>query len=429
MTRTLVDVSPFADVVFRRLYAAQVASLLGTGVMTVALGLLAYQLAGADAGRVLGTALAVKMIAYVVMSPVMRALVGALPAVRVLVSADVVRLTMAACLPWVTHVWQVYVLVFALQTASATFTPAFTSAIARVVPDADTYTAAISASRVAYDLESVGSPVIAAALLTVMPYSALFGYTAMGFAASAVLVAGSGLARHDRCRPSASDDATSFGRRLTAGLRMMVSRPALRIALWTNITVAAATAVVLVDTVVYVRSGIGLGDTAVAAGLGVFGAGSICAALLAPWLIRRRGVRAALWVGAALCIVGLLVTATWLGRGASMAALAATWFVLGAGTSLASTGTTRLIRDHTGAATRDDVFTAQFAASHAAYLVAYPLAGVAPAGTAGTVLVLGAMAVVGAVGAIITARRVPARRANTGELAHSSPTMRHTATT
>ena len=32
---------------------------------TVALGLLAYQLAGADAGTVLGTAFAIKMVAYV----------------------------------------------------------------------------------------------------------------------------------------------------------------------------------------------------------------------------------------------------------------------------------------------------------------------------------------------------------------------------
>jgi multisubunit Na+/H+ antiporter MnhG subunit len=41
---------------YRKLFLAQVASLLGTGLATVALGLLAYDLAGA----VLGTALAIK---------------------------------------------------------------------------------------------------------------------------------------------------------------------------------------------------------------------------------------------------------------------------------------------------------------------------------------------------------------------------------
>lgn len=41
---------------YRHLFAAQVVSLLGTGLATVALGLLAYDLAGEDAGAVLGTA-------------------------------------------------------------------------------------------------------------------------------------------------------------------------------------------------------------------------------------------------------------------------------------------------------------------------------------------------------------------------------------
>lgn len=47
------------DRTYRHLFLAQVVALVGTGLATVALGLLA----GADAGRVLGTALAIKMIA------------------------------------------------------------------------------------------------------------------------------------------------------------------------------------------------------------------------------------------------------------------------------------------------------------------------------------------------------------------------------
>ena len=50
---------------YRRLFLAHVVSLVGTGLATVALGLLAYGLAGARAGGVLGTALAIKMVAYV----------------------------------------------------------------------------------------------------------------------------------------------------------------------------------------------------------------------------------------------------------------------------------------------------------------------------------------------------------------------------
>ena len=49
--------SPLADRTYRHLFAAQVLSQLGTGLSTVALGLLAFELAGANAGVVLSTVL------------------------------------------------------------------------------------------------------------------------------------------------------------------------------------------------------------------------------------------------------------------------------------------------------------------------------------------------------------------------------------
>ena len=57
--------SVLANRTCRHLFAAQVIALIVTGMMTVALGLLAFKIAGDKAGAVLGTALAIKMIAYV----------------------------------------------------------------------------------------------------------------------------------------------------------------------------------------------------------------------------------------------------------------------------------------------------------------------------------------------------------------------------
>ena len=54
---------------YRHLFSAQVIALFGTGLTTVALGLLAYDLAGPRAGAVLGTALTIKMVMYVVIAP------------------------------------------------------------------------------------------------------------------------------------------------------------------------------------------------------------------------------------------------------------------------------------------------------------------------------------------------------------------------
>jgi len=55
---------------FRHLFAAQILALLGTGLATVAIGLLARELAGDNAGAVLGTALAIKMVAYATLAPI-----------------------------------------------------------------------------------------------------------------------------------------------------------------------------------------------------------------------------------------------------------------------------------------------------------------------------------------------------------------------
>ena len=153
-----------ADRTYRHLFLAQVIALIGTGLATVALGLLAYDLAGAEAGAVLGTALAIKMVAYVGVAPVAAAFAERLPRRAMLVSLDLIRAAVALALPFVTQIWEVYVLIFVLQSASAAFTPTFQATIPDVLPDEKEYTRALSLSRLAYDLESVVSPMLAAAL-------------------------------------------------------------------------------------------------------------------------------------------------------------------------------------------------------------------------------------------------------------------------
>src|SRR5215211_4235160 len=177
-----------ANQTYRHLFLAQVIALLGTGLATVALGLLAYELAGADAGAVLGTALAIKMIAYVGVAPVAAAFAERVPRRAMLVSLDLVRAAVAVLLPFVTEAWQVYVLIFLLQSASAAFTPTFQATIPDVLPDEKEYTRALSLSRLAYDLESLLSPALAAALLTLINFHWLFGGTVIGFLCSAALV-------------------------------------------------------------------------------------------------------------------------------------------------------------------------------------------------------------------------------------------------
>ncbi|MEV5647885.1 MFS transporter [Nocardia sp. NPDC052254] len=357
---------------FRRLFTAQVVALTGTGLLTVALGLLAYDLAGRGAGAVLGTALAVKMVAYVVVAPVVSALAERVPRRVLLVSADAIRLLIALMLPFVGEIWQIYVLIFVLQSASATFTPAFQAVIPAVLPDERDYTRALSLSRMAYDLESLLSPALAAVLLAVASYNRLFLGTALGFAVSAVMVLGTPL---PRLVPV--DREIPLVRRITRGAGIMLSRPVLRGLLAMNLAVAAATALVVVNTVVYVRDLLHAPAWAVGFALAVFGGGSMVIALCVPRLVGRMSDRQLMLTGCAilpagLCAAALLPVAP---DGGRWVLLVAVWAGLGAGTSLINTPSARLLRAESGPDTRTAVFTAQFSLSHACFLITYPIAG------------------------------------------------------
>lgn len=111
----------------------------------IALGLLAYDLAGGNTGAVLGTALAIKMVAYIDVAPIVGAYADRIPRRAFLIAIDVIRACVALALPFVGQVWQVYILIFALQSASAAFAPTFQATI----PDEAEYTRALSLSRLA----------------------------------------------------------------------------------------------------------------------------------------------------------------------------------------------------------------------------------------------------------------------------------------
>jgi MFS family permease len=392
---------------YRHLFGAQVIALVGTGLLTVALGLLAFQLAGNEAGAVLGTALAIKMIAYVGVAPVVGGFADRLPRRAFLVTMDLIRAGIALLLPFVSAVWQVYVLIFLLQAASAAFTPTFQATIPDVLPEEKDYTRALSLSRLAYDLESLLSPMLAAALLTVISFHWLFGGTAVGFLASAALVLSVRLPQ-----PAPAARAGGIYDKTTHGIRIYLATPRLRGLLALNLSVAAAGAMVIVNTVVIVRGLLDRPDTDVAIALGCFGGGSMVTAILLPRILERFPDREVMvWAAVFLSIVLLVLTATTsfvevlLGihhvvsrDSAIWPAVLVGWVLIGLGYSAVLTPAGRLLRRSAHASDRPALFAAQFALSHSCWLITYPLAGWlgTAAGLPATFGALGILTLIGA---------------------------------
>lgn len=412
-SREPIALNPLRHRTYRHLYLAQVIALAGTGLSTVALALLAYDLAGERAGAVLGTALALKMVAYVGLAPVFGGMAHRLPRRALLVGLDLARAALIACLPFVTEIWQIYLLIFLLNSCSAGFTPTFQATLPDVLPDEATYTRALSLSRLAYDLENLLSPMLAAAALTVLSYDALFAANSLAFLASAALVLSVAV-------PSPQPRLRRGGiwHNTTNGLRTYLRTPRLRGLLALSMAVAAGGAMVIVNTVVYVCDHLGGTETATAIAFAATGGGSMAVALLLPRLLDGRSERPFMLGGGLLLGVSLLLGLL----RPELTGVLAIWLLLGAGSSLVQTPSGRLLARSAHAGDRPAIYAAQFALSHACWLLAYPLAGWLGVGldlwSTFAVLALVALA------ATVAARALwPARDPN--DLAHRHEALTH----
>lgn len=382
---------------FRHLFGAQIIALFGTGLATVALGLLAYDLAGPRAGVVLATALTIKMTMYVVIAPIVGAYADRLPRRLFLTMLDVIRAAVVLALPFVTEVWQIYVLIGVLQAASAAFTPTFQAVIPDIVPGASQYTRALSASQVAYTMESLLSPVLAAIALLFLTFNWLFVGTSIGFVVSAVLVLSTRI-----------PNATPSGRagvwdRVASGFTTFVRTPKLLGIMGLNLVVAAAGSIVVVNTVNVVRDQLGGGQADVAWMLATSGGGTLLVALVLPRILDRIADRSVMLTGAFVLLAGVAgAVGMAASRSASTAITASIWFLIGAGMALIVTPTGRVIREATPKGALPAAFAAQFSLSHLAWLVTYPIAGWVGTAAGLTIAwsILGGLAVAGVIAAL-----------------------------
>lgn len=400
---------------YRHLFAAQLVALAGNGLATVALGLLAYSLAGTEAAAVLGTALTIKMVVYVLVSPIAGAFGDRFNRRHMLVVLDLVRAGMVAVMPFADQVWHVYVLVALMQSASAAFTPTFQATLPDILPNETQYTRALSYSQLASTLETLLSPLLAAVLISVVDFHWLFAITAAGFLVSASLVISSRI-----------PDAVGLSRgrpveRILVGARIFAATPRLRGLMGLNLAVAAVGSIVMVNTVNLVQEYLGRPEADVAWALTANGAGVLLVALAIPRLLRRYNDRTIMTRGATITAVAA-IAAVGFSLGGSGAwqwpALIGLWAAFGMGSGAVLTPAGNVIRRSSTPTDRPALFAAQFSFSHACWLLAYPIAGWVATGT-GYTLTWTILAALAAAGAILARRTWPAHEST--QIAHVHP--------
>lgn len=348
---------------FVHLFWAHAISLIGASLTAVALGLLAHQLVGAAVSTVLGITLTIRIAVVVVFSPFAGAVGDRLGSKATLICADVLRAGVVAGFFFCEAVWQIYLLAFLMNVASAVFTPVYKAAIPNLV-SLEQYPRALSFGSVAYDLANIAGPALAGLLILWFGFRGNFLIHAAAFLVSAALIF--------PVRFPANRVVSDPGpvRRLP-GIHALLQRPPLLQALFLALKVSITGAFVLVATVDYVKNDLLLPDSYYAWAMAAYGAGSIGGALAYGQSShpRLRGLLRALlpWgMLAGLLLVGFTRRFDW---------LMAAWAMAGMGQSVLGLRGNELLAANSRAEERSHIYAAHFALSHAGWGFTYPLAG------------------------------------------------------
>jgi MFS family permease len=173
---------------FRLLWLSQSASVIGDGLVVVAIGLFVTRLTGnpSDVGIVLA-AYVIPLTLFVLIGGV---IADRFPRQRVMVIADVVRCVLHGTLALLialgaVRIWQMALIGVFYGSAQAFFQPAYTGLVPQTVPEADIQ-AAQALGGVSRELASFAGPAIATALVLTVGGAAAFGLDAATFAVSAL---------------------------------------------------------------------------------------------------------------------------------------------------------------------------------------------------------------------------------------------------
>jgi len=358
--------NPLYNVTFAKLFTAQIVALVGTGLSTIGLSLLAYDMSGSNAGAVLGIALACKMIAYIFFSPIIGGLVHRFARKKFMIVMDIFRALIVLLMPFVSEIWHIYILIFLLNLFSAGFKPVFQAVIPDILEDEKQYGKALSYSRLAYDLEVLLSPTLAGIALLYFSFSSLFILNSFAFVVSAMIIVITLIPK-----TKTVERTGNLWNEITFGVVSYLKTPRLRSLLILYVGIASASSMIIVNTVIYVKDYLGGVDSTVAIFFALSGSGSMIAALIYPSLSIKLENKTIIQGGVSITAMSLAIMSLEL----SMIPSLVCWFFTGLGLSLSQIPAGIIVNMSSNPKDRTAYFSAQFALSHICWFFGYLAAG------------------------------------------------------
>jgi len=204
------DPSLWRNSPFQRLFWAHSLSLLGTGITSIALGLLAHELVGASASVVLGVNPHHPYRGDRDLFTVGRKYLKSVRARATMLASDFLRAAVVLGFFYAETVWQIYALAVVLNLGAALFTPVYKALIPDVVGDKQ-YPRALALGSVAYDTANILGPALAGLLIAWVGFRGGFLVDALTFILSAGLILGLPRTATATTKSSGKTKSTSLG--------------------------------------------------------------------------------------------------------------------------------------------------------------------------------------------------------------------------
>jgi MFS transporter, NRE family, putaive nickel resistance protein len=355
--------------IFARLYLSQTINLVGDSLTWLGLALLAFELAGEKAGTVLAGALTLRVMAFVLLSPIAGSIADRVDRKYLMITTHLARMGIVCLLPFVTQVWQIYAIVLSLNVFYAFFAPTYTATIPLVTTAAER-SQAIALSSATYQLLGVLGPGLAGSIAAFVGTRQVFFLDGITFLIAAILI----VTLPGQLMVNQNQQAAKTINRTLEDIRtgtacLFVDRP-IRYALVLQLIAAIAGAEILVNTVGYVQGTLHFGKIEYGWVMSAFGIGATLASVglansqqkISPVLLTS--------IGTILMMLALLPANL-----VNLSGLLLLWAIGGIGQTLVNVPTQMLIADRVAVEIQGRVYGAHFAWSHLWWAFSYPLAG------------------------------------------------------
>ncbi len=354
---------------FSKLFASQIASLLGDSFIWLGLALISYELNPTQSSSILAFALTMRVLAYILLSPFSGVVSDRFKRKNILLVTQLTRMLVVGLLLFVSAEWQLYVLVFLLNAAAAFYTPTYRAIIPLIV-DRREYREANGLSMAVFQLLSVFGPAIAGIFSMWIGVKQLFMVsTAMLFLSFITIFSIPGDLIQNIITIGKSDFKSRINS-VTKGIHLLFSNKILWFSLSMEFVAAIAGALVLVNSVALVKNTMQLDDSHYGLIMAFFGLGGAITAFLLGSLDKSKSRSLSLISGALLISVSVSFA-----NFVSFNGLVVLWILAGIGQTLADLPSETLIGENINVKDQANVYGSHFAFSHLWWFIAYPIAG------------------------------------------------------